>query len=169
MLFEADAVWREAVCSPSLLCIEWTGSVRPADKEISDWGWEGRFRSDTFCIVERTVCGAMPPAGESVFRDAGGVHAHAKLCSSRDVIFSVRRIFWSEQSFGFPISKRPARCFFRIVETICNHRKCQRRIVVFGMPQKKKIYFYKFAVGIDHVIVDKIVWQQRRVCLKFIF
>ena len=85
--FEADAVWREAVCSPSLLCIEWTGSVRPADKEISDWGWEGRFRSDTFCIVERTVCGAMPPAGESVFRDAGGVHAHAKLCSSRDVIF----------------------------------------------------------------------------------
>ena len=34
---------------------------------------------------------------------------------------------------------------------------------------EEKDIFYKFAVGIDHVIVDKIVWQQRRVCLKFIF
>ncbi len=70
---------------------------------------------------------------------------------------------------GLPVAKSAQDVLLSIIQAVGNGGDCNGRTRVVQMTQQKEIYLYKFAVGVRHIMVDKIIRQQSRICLKFVF
>ena len=75
----------------------------------------------------------------------------------------------ADETGVLPITECTEDIILRIVQTIRYHRDRKRRTRVVQMAEEEKINFYKFAVGIHHVIIYKVIRKQSCVCLKPVF